>query len=74
MIWHTERQDSGTLIIVEHNGKQWARLIRDAEIENHYDRYFLFWMAILNLKFAALDWQKTKRVMLDFSGVDRAAA
>lgn len=71
MKWSTEHQDSGVLLIVEHDGQQWARLIRDAEYRDHYDRHFLFWMAILNLKYAALGLWKTRRTRLDFTGVER---
>lgn len=71
MHWHTERQDSGVLIIVDYDGKQWARLIRDAELENHYDRHFLFWIAILNLKYAAFGWRKDRRMLLDLAGIDQ---
>lgn len=58
MKFHTERQDSGTLLIVGHNGQQWARLIRDCDFQNHYDKQFLFWMAALNLKYLALGLKK----------------
>lgn len=68
MKWTIERQDSGVLLIVTHNGQQWARLIRDSEYRDHYDRYFLFWMAVLNLKYAALGLWKNRRPKLDFMG------
>lgn len=67
MKWHTERQDSGVLIIVEHDGKQWARLIRDGEFRDHYDSPWLFWVTIVNLKYAALGLLKTARVIADLS-------
>lgn len=71
MKWHTENQDGGTLLVVEHDGQQWATLIRDSEMENHYDRHFLFWHAVLNLKYAALGLWKTGRTLLDLEGIAR---
>lgn len=67
MKFHAEKQDSGTLLIVEHEGQQWAVLIRNSDFENHYDPHFLFWIAILNLKYSALGLWKYRRTMLDFS-------
>lgn len=66
MKFHTERLDSGCLLIVEHDGRQFAHLIRDEELIGHFDRQFLFWMAVLGLKCAALGLLKTKNVIDDF--------
>ena len=66
MKFHCERMDSGSLLIVEHDGRQFAHLIRDEELRGHFDKQFLFWMAVLGLKYAALGLFKTKNVIDDF--------
>lgn len=70
MIWKTEKTDGGTLLIVDHNGQQWARLITREELKKHYDQKYLFWSSILNLKFAALGMKKTGRDLIDFAGIE----
>lgn len=67
MKFKTERLDSGCLLIAEHDGREFAQLIRDEDFSNHYDKQFLFWMAVLGLKYACLGLFKTKRVIDDFS-------
>lgn len=65
MIFYCERMDSGSLLIVEHDGRQFAHLIRDEELRGHFDTVWLFWMAVLGLKYASLGLFKTKNVIDD---------
>lgn len=67
MEFYCERMDSGSLLIVEHDGRQFAQLIRDEDFQGHYDKPFLFWMAVLGLKYACLGLFKNKQVIDDFS-------
>lgn len=60
MKWHTERCDGGTLLVVESNLGQFARLIRDEEIKGHHDPVWLFWSAVLDLKYAAIGLSKSQ--------------
>jgi hypothetical protein len=61
MIWHSERIDVGTLIIAESSLGQFARLITDAEFKGHHHQAWLFWSAVLDLKYAALGFSKSKQ-------------
>lgn len=67
MEFFCERIDSGSLLIVQHDGMQFAHLLRDEELRNHYDRKFLFWVAVLDLKFAALGLKKGRHEINDLS-------
>ena len=58
--WHTERLDSGTILIAESNLGQFARMITDAEFKHIHDPVWLFWSSILDLKFAALGHSKSQ--------------
>jgi len=68
LTWHAERHDSGTLIVVSANGKQWASLITDNAFRGHYDKPWLFWQTMLGLKYAALGLKKCQRVVGEFLG------
>lgn len=74
MMFHVERLDSGYLLIVTGTDSQYARLLRDEELRNHYDRAFLFWVAVLDLKFAALGLKKGRQEINDLSEQLRAMA
>lgn len=60
MNWHSERIDGGTLLVVESNLGQFARLIRNEEIKGHHDPAWLFWSAVLDLKYAAMGFSKSQ--------------
>lgn len=67
MMFHVERIDCGYLLIVTGTDSQYARLLRDEELRNHYDRAFLFWVAVLDLKYACLGLRKGRGEIFDLS-------
>lgn len=67
MLFYVERIDSGSLLIVEHEGMEFAHLLRDEELRGHFDKAFLFWKSALGLKFAALGLKKGCREIFDLS-------
>lgn len=66
MKWHCERNEGGWLIVCD-TGQQYAALIKSSDFENHYDKSYLFWSNVLNVKYAALGLRKSLSTMLDFS-------
>lgn len=67
MEFFCERIDSGSLLIVEHDGMQFAHLLRDEELRGHFDKAYLFWKSALGLKFAALGLKKGRHEINDLS-------
>lgn len=60
MKWRVERCDSATVLIVESNLGTFARMITDSEFKTAHDQGWLFWMAVLDLKFACLGHSKSQ--------------
>jgi hypothetical protein len=58
--WSVERLDSATVLIAESNLGQFARMITDAEFKHIHDPVWLFWSAILDLRYAALGHSKSQ--------------
>ena len=60
MTWHAERLDSATVLVAKSNLGQFARMITDAEFKSAHDPVWFFWMAILDLRYAALGHSKSQ--------------
>jgi hypothetical protein len=58
--WSVERLDAATILICESNLGQFARMITDAEFKHIHDPVWLFWSAILDLKYACLGHSKSQ--------------
>lgn len=67
MEFYVERIDSGALLIVEHDGMQFAHLLRDEELRGHFDKAYLFWKSALGLKYCALGLKKGCQDIFDLS-------
>lgn len=66
MKWHCERNEGGWLIVCD-TGQQYAALIKSSDFENHYDKSYLFWSNVLNVKYAALGLKKCRHEINDLS-------
>lgn len=62
-----ERIDSGSLLIVQHEGMEFAHLLRDDELRGHFDKAYLFWKSALGLKYCALGLKKSNQEIFDLS-------
>lgn len=60
MKWESKRIDGGTLLVVESDMGNFAMLIRDSELKGHHDPQWLFWSAVLDLKFCAMGESKSQ--------------
>lgn len=51
--WHAQQTDGGCMIICTVNGVDWAAMVRNTDMLNHYDKQNLFWSAVRRVQRAA---------------------